>query len=82
MDKYGYLEYLSGDLVVLEKWILERTVSNGRSKVRPRGSPADNESSFDRSTDFLGVFDRLNHQLINNVSIGRPHQTHTHLRAA
>jgi hypothetical protein len=47
MDKYGYLEYLSGDLVVLEKWILERTVSNGRSKIRPRGSPADNESSFD-----------------------------------
>jgi len=58
MNKCGYMEYMSGQLVLLEKRILQRAVGNGRSKVRSSGRAPDNESFVKRSTNSVAVFDR------------------------
>jgi hypothetical protein len=59
MDKCRYLKYMSGELAFLKERILQRTMSNGRSQIRSRRRPADDESFVERCTNPCAVFDRL-----------------------
>jgi hypothetical protein len=56
------LKHFPSDLVILEEWILQRTMRNSDGKVRPGRGPADNEPLFDISANFGAIFGRLNNQ--------------------
>jgi hypothetical protein len=62
MDEGGYLKDVPCDLVVLEEWVLGRTMGHGSGEIRSSGCAADNESFLKRSTEFYAIFDGLPRQ--------------------